>query len=206
MCFGGANVPDTSTELKATEAERAARVQATSDKVNTTFDKKFGPQYYKGLGDSFRDYYRPQIQTQFNDARRATTLRQADNANSSAANRETAGLYKTHANALQDVESGAFDTVNQAKQDVEGKRGQLISLAEAGSSLENTAAQARAAAGADIGRQPYSPLGDVFSQYANTISTAANRGDNGLPVNPFYQKQVDFLRGRKAGGSSSVIG
>lgn len=205
MSFSKPKVTDTSAELREQEAERAARVRAGSADVNATFDSKFGPGYYKDIGDSFRDYYKPQVAEQFGEAERNTTLRYANNAGSSASNRTFANLYRDKLRADSDVESGAYDAQNRAKQDVEGKRQNLIGLVEAGSSLENTAALSRAQASSDIGRPSFSPLGDLFTKYTNAVSTAARASDSGATVSPMWQKQVDFLRGNP-GGSQTIVG
>lgn len=205
MCFGGPDIPDTAAEQRASEEQRAARVRDTSAEVNKTFDERFGPNYYEGLGTAFKDYYKPQINDQFTKAQRAVQLRYADNADSSAANRTFGDLYAERIRKDQDVESGALDAKNQAKQDVENKRGNLISLAEAGQSLENTAAQARAAATSNIGQQPFSPIGDIFSKYTNTLATSARAGDAGYAQPGFLRAQTDFLRGGSR-GSQRIVG
>lgn len=205
MSFSKPNVPDTTAELRASEAERAARVRQGSAQVNQIFDEKFGPGYYQGIGDAFREYYKPQVAEQYGDAERKTTLRYANNAGSSAANRTFANLYRDKLRADSDVESGAYDATNKAKQDVEGKRQNLIGLVEAGSSLENTGALARAQASSDIGRPTFSPVGDLFGKYTNALATAARASDSGAGVNPMWQKQVDFLRGNP-GGSQRIVG
>lgn len=204
MCFSKPNVPNNTDDLVAQEAAREQKVAGTSAQVNQIFDQKFGPGYYAGIGDAYRSYMRPQVASQFRDAERATRLSTADIASSSAADREQAGLAKAQGQAQQDVESGAIGAQNQAKQDVENKRGSLINIAEAGGSLENTAAQARAAAATDIGRPTYSPVGTLFGQYMNTLSNAAIASNNGYNVNPFFQRQVDFLRGGPRGSSTTV--
>lgn len=206
MSFGGPDIPDTAAEQRRSEEERAARVRATSEQVNKTFDERFGPSYYEGLGTAFRDYYKPQINDQFTKARRAVQLRYADNSDSSAANRTAAELAAERIRKDQDVESGAQDAMNQAKQDVENKRGNLISLAEAGQSLENTSAQARAAAATDIGRPTFSPIGDLFGKYANTLAMSARAGDAGYQQPSFLQKQTDFLRSGGSRGSQRIVG
>lgn len=205
MSFSKPKVPDTAAEMRQQEEERAARVRQGSADVNQIFDERFGPQYYSGLGDAFRDYYKPQIADQFRDAQRATTIKYADRAGSSSANRRMGDLFRDKLRAETDVEMGAADAVNRAKQDVEGKRSNLIGMVEAGGSLENTAAMARAAASTNIGQQPYSPMGDLFSRYTRTLSAAANAADQGNYVNPVFQRQVDFMRG-KPSGSQRVIG
>lgn len=205
MSFGKPKVPDTTAELRQQEAERAARVRQGSAEVNQVFDQKFGPGYYQGIGDAFREYYKPQVAEQFGNAERKTTLRYANNAGSSAANRTFTDLYRDKLRADSDVESGAYDASNRARQDVEGKRQNLIGLVEAGSSLENTGALARAQATSDIGRPTFSPLGDLFSKYSNAVATAARASDSGATVSPMWQKQVDFLRGNP-GGSQRIVG
>lgn len=205
MCFSRPKTPDPSIEMRREEDERQQRIRDTSAEVNRTFDERFGPNYYQGLGDAFRAYYRPQIDEKFADAKRATVFRYADNADSSAANKRGAELQRDYGRAFTDLESGAFDTVNKAKQDVEAKRANLLALAEGGAGMENTAAIARGAASADIGRSGYSPLGDLFSKYTSNLASAAQRSDAGMPVNPFYGRQVDFLRGNSS-GSQKVIG
>lgn len=205
MCFSKPDIPDIAGDARASEEARAARVQATSAEVNKTFDERFGPNYYQGLGDAYKGYYKPQINDQFTKAQRAVQLRYADNADSSAANRTAADLHAERIRKDQDVETGAIDATNQAKQDVENKRGNLISLAEAGQSLENTAAQARAAASADIGRPTFSPMGDLFGKYTNTLAMSARAGDAGYQQPSFLKAQTDFLRGGSR-GSQRIVG
>lgn len=196
---------DQAEEQRRLEAERAARVRENSATVNRIFDEKYGPSYYKGIGEAFRAYYKPQVETQYRDATRATKLRTADNAGSSAANRQMGDLYRERLRADSDVESGAFDSMNQAKQDVEGKRANVINMVEAGGSLEGAAGQARAAAQSNLGARPFQPIGDLFAKYARSLDTAARVSDNGGQVPGFYQKQIDFLRGG-SGGSQRIVG
>lgn len=209
MCFSKPKVPSAAeqqAELEAREAERQARVRETTGAVNSIFDTRFGPEYYTGIGDAFRSYYRPQVEDQFTKARRAVELRYADNADSSAANRMRGNLQGDYARSVSDVESGAQGAMGDARSDVENRRGNLINLAEAGSSLESTAAQARTQASQNIGRPTYSPMGDLFGRYMGTVGMAARAGDQGYQVPGFFQKQVDFLRGGRSSGSQRVIG
>jgi hypothetical protein len=208
MCFPKPNVPsaaDQAAEVAAQETARQQRVKETSGQVNSIFDQKYGPEYYGGIGDAYRSYYKPQVNEQFGEASRATSLRLADRANSSSAQRQESHLLRDKIRADQGVESGAIDAQNNARQDVESKRANLIGMAEAGGSLENTSALARNATESNLGQPTFSPVGDLFAKYANTLSTAAHAADSGQNVNPFYTKQIDFLRGGSK-GSQRVIG
>lgn len=206
MCFPHPNVPNTADEAAAAEATRAAKVAQTSGLVNQTFDSKYGPNYYSGIGDAYKGFYKPQVEDQYKDASRATALRFADNADSSAAHRSEANLYKDRLAADTQVDTGAVDAQNKAKQDVENKRAALIGMAESGASPENTAALARGQASANLGQPSFSPVGDLFAKYTNTLSRAAQASDSGYRVNPFFQQQVDFLRGGSSGGSQRLVG
>ena len=209
MSFGKPNVPSASqqaAEAAAAEAERARKVRETSGAVNQVFDEKFGPSYYKGIGSAFKEYYAPQVADQFNDASRATKFRTANIAGSSAANRKFGDLYRDKLRADTDVDFGASDAMNRARQDVEAKRSNLIGMAEAGAGMENTAALARNTAASDIGRPTFSPIGDLFSKYNNALGVAARASDGGAQINPMWQKQIDFMRGGSKGGSQRIVG
>lgn len=208
MCFPKANVPspaEQAAELRRTEDERSARVRDTSGEVNRVFDEKYGPSYYEGIGSAFKNYYSPKVGEQFDDASRATKFRFAGNAGSSAANRTVADLYRDRLRADADVDAGAQSAVSGARQDVENKRSSLIGLAEAGGSFENTSALARNAATSNLGQPAFSPIGDLFSKYTNTLTTASRAADSGHEINPVYQKQIDFLRGGSK-GSQRIVG
>ena len=204
MCFSKPSQPDYSAEDRAREEQRQATVRAGSDAVNQAFSR-FGPKYYGGIADAFRGYYRPQLEEQAKDARRAVALSTADNPNSSSSNRMAANLERDRTRRIGELDNAAVDAVNQAKQDVEGRRGNLLNVVEAGGSVENAASQAISQASADIGRPNFSPLGDLFGRYTGLLSTAARGANAGVQQQPFWQRQIDFLRGGGS-GSSTVVG
>jgi hypothetical protein len=205
MCFGKPSVPDTGAELRAQEEERRGRINAGTQQVNQTFER-FGPEYFRGIGESFRGFYRPQLEDQYGEAKRQTTFRYAGNPNSSAANRGNANLTTDYNRNLQSLESNAFDAEARAKGEVEQRRASLLNLLEAGSGIENVASQANAIAQQQIGRPTFEPLGDLFGKYANTLGNYSRAQGQGYAPVPFYQNQVDFLRGGRSSGSQRVIG
>lgn len=198
--------PDPVEEARRAEQERAARVRATSSQVNQIFDERYGPAYYEGLGDAFSAHYRPQINDQFTQAQRAVRLRFADNADSSASNRTAAQLAADRMRAEADLGSATVDAQNRARQEVEGRRSQIIGLAEAGASQENTAAMARAATNSNLGAPTYSPMGELFGRYIGGLTRTAQAENQGYATNPFMQRQVDFLRGGRSSGTQRIVG
>jgi hypothetical protein len=203
MCFGKPNLPDTAQQAREDEAKRQAQIEAGTDVVNRNF-AKFTPGYYSGISDAYRANYQPQVDQQAREARRATTFRFGDNPNSSAANRVAGQLEGEYANKSADVASGSVDAANTAKQQVEQQRGGLLNLVNAGSGLDSVASQSAAFSQAYNPPTQYSPLGDLFSRYTNTLGNAAQASGQGYQVPALYQRPVDFLRGGSAGSSRNV--
>jgi hypothetical protein len=201
MCFGSPSTPDYGAQAAEAEAKRQAAISEGTDTVNKNFEK-FTPGYYEGLGQAFRSYYRPQVDKQAKDARRAVTLGFANNPNSSASNRRQADLQTDYDRALAGVGTGAIDAQNAARQQVEGARGSLLNLVNAGSGLENVAQQSSNFAQTYAPPTSFSPLGDMFAKYANNTYLASQYP--GSQPN-FYSRTLDALRG-PSGGSSKVIG
>jgi len=208
VCFGKASAPDTAGDAARAEALRQGNVRDVSNTVNQTFDSKFGPDYYHGVGDAYRGYMQPQLDSQFRDARRATALRFGGNSDSSAANRTGAQLQADYNTNKAGLESSALDAENQAKQQVEAKRSGLLNVAETGGSLENTAAQARAITQMGVGQPSFQPIGDLFGKYVNNLGTAAYAQNQGYGVSPMYGAPLNAMRpGYSAGaGSQRIVG
>ncbi len=204
MCFSKPKQPDYAEEDRKAEEERLGQVRAGTDAVNQAFSR-FTPSYYGGIGEAFRNYYAPQFADQAKQAQRAVSLSFANNPNSSAANRVASNLERDRVTRQGELENAAQDAMNSARREVEDRRGNLLNVVEAGSTVENAASQAINQANQQIGRPQFSPIGDLFSKYTSMLGTTAARRDAGLPTQPFFQRQVDFLRGGGS-GSSTVVG
>jgi len=203
MCFGKPSIPDYGAQAAQDEAARQASIREGTDVVNQNF-QQFTPGYFGGVGQAYRNFYRPQVDQQAKDARRALTLNMANNPNSSASNRQQGNLQRDYNQQIANVGSGSIDATNQAKQQVEQQRGSLLNLVNAGSGLENVASQSANFAQTYAPPVSYSPLGDLFQKYTGNLATA-NYAQNAGYNNPnFYQRTLDVLRG-PAGGSSKVI-
>lgn len=205
MCWPKPNVPDYGAQAQQEEDKRQSAIREGTATVNQNFEK-FTPGYFGGIGDAYRRFYRPQVDDQAKDARRATTLQFANNPNSSAANRVAGNLQGDYNKAVANVGSGGIDATNQARSQVEGQRGNLLNLVNAGSGLENVAAQSANYASTFSPPVQYSPLGDLFSKYTDNFRMA-NQAQQGGYTNPnFYTRTLDALRGSPMGSSTVVRG
>lgn len=204
MCFSKPKTPDYGEEARKEEEARQAKIREGTDLVNATFSRYDDP-YFAGIEKSVKDYYRPQVAEQFGGAKRALTYKFADNAGSSAANRNFGDLFKTKLQADQQVGIDALSAGQTARRDVEGARSNQINLLEAGSSLENVANQSAALADQKLGRPQFSPIGDLFQKFTGNLYNNEQARSQGYSGSRPYNATADFLRGGSR-GSSRVIG
>lgn len=186
MCLGGAPQDNSADIARSQAAEREARVREGTGRINDTFSK-FDDSYYSGLGKSYLDFYRPELDRQYGDAQKQLTYRFADSGNldSGAANQKFADLAQNYALQTNQLGDRALNTQQQGRADVEKNRSDLISQLESGSGVESTASSALARAGSMSAPPQYSPLGDVFSQFTGAMANSRalqGQGYAGLPI------------------------
>lgn len=177
MCFMGGSLPaDNSAAIaQQQQAQREANVNAGRSAIDQSFSQ-FNQPYYDQQVKAYNDYYKPQIDTQFQDARRALTLNLARSGNlaSGAGARELSQLQGKYATDRAQSENDALNYGNTVRSNVETERNRLYqqNLAAADPSSIGSAAQASVGA---LGVQPtFSPLGNLFASIANSGAIAAN--------------------------------
>lgn len=207
MCFGGAPQDNSAEIARQQEAERQARVQAGTARINDAFSK-FDDSYYSGLGKSYLNYYTPELERQYGDAQKKLTYGFADagNLESGAANQKMADLGREYGVQRAQLSDRALGAQQQGQADVERNRSDLISQLEAGSGVESTATSALARAQSLSAPPQYSPLGDVFATFTNTLANNAAlqaRGYPGLTI-PGASTSPTLL-GSKGSGSVRTV-
>lgn len=202
MCFGGGG-KDTSEQLRNQEEERQTRIRASTGAINNEFNK-FDSNYFGNIAQSVRDYYYPKVDEEFRTADRQRTFHFADNAGSSANARSVADLVKEYGRARAGVDLEAGTASDSARRDVESERSRLVTLAEAGGTTENVAAQSAAIANQNIGRPTFNPVTDFFRKYTSQLGNAQIMRQQGYQPSSFWTGPTDFLRSHFSGGSGSA--
>lgn len=159
----------------------------------------YNDQYFDTIADAYLNYYRPQLEEQYERARRNVTLNSPSRGSGYLRNLGDLDTdYQRESVALGERAQGER---MRAKQDVESNRSQLIRAAEAGSAPDVVAQQAVEAS--KFLRQPpaYSPLGDLFQRTAATVANAkaAQRGGYEWRSPPLF-----FDRSRKRSSAMNV--
>ena len=185
MCGGGDGGDGGASEMRRQEEERQARIKAATDKVNEIFAPYDDAYFGKGATD-YKAYYLPQIEKQYNDAKKSLVLSLNDRGlmQSSQAGQELADLADQYGQETTNVNNGAQDFSRSWQNNVENSRAQLLSQASTGPDSSAMASQAAAMAAAQSKMPSFSPIGDLFSKFtaqaANNAILAQQKATTGV--------------------------
>lgn len=173
MCFGGdGGAKEAAERARAEELARQGRVSSGLARVNEVFGQ-FDDNYYKGVSDAALNYYQPEVDRQYTDARRAATynLARGGKLQSTAGAEALRKLSEAKARTDVDIANRAQGYATDTRRNIEGQRNDVIGNLYA--SADPEAAYSSAVTAAELGRQAptYSPLGDLFSAF---IATGGN--------------------------------
>jgi hypothetical protein len=163
---GGSKGPSPEHQARANAEERARRVSAATQQVDSIFAPQFTDDWYNQNKTAYSNYYVPELQRQYERAQQQLTmnLAQVNPYGSSANNQQFADLQRAYndqyGNMLQSADQFASDLRTRVG-DARGK-----ALLNAGDSDLNTIlSQAKNQAAAASAVPAFSPLADVFSKF-----------------------------------------
>lgn len=132
MCMGGpsggsSGAADAQAQAASDEAAREGRINTGMSQINNMFSS-YDDSYYGNLGTQYSNYFTPQVDSQYSDAKNKLLYAQANQGTvgSSAAQFANDQLAKEYAQDQTNVASGANDYENSAKADVAGVRSNLV--------------------------------------------------------------------------------
>jgi len=201
MCFSPSIPADNSAEIaRKQEQERQDRIDAGRSRIDETF-AKFDDPYFKQVEDNYTGYYMPQLEDQYQEARRKKVLglSRSGNLNSGSGARQLSDLFGAYEDNRSLVGNSALDAANRARSDVEGSRSDLYSQNRSAADPSAAQSSALARAGTLTPPQSYSPLGDMFSKFIDNGATAVQAERAG------YNGWNTGLFNSGTGGSSRVV-
>lgn len=140
----------------------------------------FNDDYYAGRREAYEDYALPQLDRQYGNAKRDLifALDRSGLLRSSAGAGKNAELSDEFDQSRLDVANKGFDVENQARANVENIRSSLVSQLNA--TGDDQAAAAAAIRNADTLNRPegFSPLGQVFLNFSDTLSRIGSNARN----------------------------
>ena len=173
--MGGKSGGNEAALARKEEQERQERIRTGSKKVNKIFDDNFNQGFFDARRDAYTGYATPQLEDQYGDANKQLTfaLDRAGNLNSSARGEKAGDLQKLYDLNKQEIADKGLSYQTQAKSSVEDARGNLISTLNATGDAEGAANSALTRATVLSEPAAYSPLGQLFADFTNTLGIQA---------------------------------
>lgn len=200
MCMGGKAPKDNSAEIARQQEEaRQQRIQQGQSQIDQQFSQ-FNDPYFNQYQNDYTAYYTPQLDRQFQDAKRKTVLglHRSGNFSGSAGAGKIGDLTRAYGDNRALLANNALSAVNDLRGRIESTRNDLYGQNRASADPSAAASQAAAQVGY-LGAPPsYSPLGDLFGNLVSTVSTGLAAERAGYP---------GFSTGLFSnGGSGRVVG
>lgn len=176
--FGGDSDADRAAKrAERRELERQAEIEKGTNRVRAMFTNQFTPDFYEGIKNDFLGYYKPQLQSQYDDQNRALqfALARSGHLGRSSADAEKFGDLQEQFDLRKiELANRANDAANQRKGQVQGAMENV--LLQLQSSADASGAAADAANQIAISQAPvaYDPLGQVFTDATFGLATQAD--------------------------------
>ena len=212
MCGAKPNVDNTVQNQMLADAKRARKEEeARKARINTgtaNIDGTFG-QFDQGFFDDFLktnlDYYQPQLDKQFGDAKDQLTfgLARAGTLKSSVANQKTADLTSAYGDQKAGLVSDATGAATDLRGRVQNEKSSLVSLLNATGDADRASNEALSRSQVLLQEQPkYNPLGDIFGGIASGIGNYYAGNQNRNVLDTYYGRTSN----PRSGGSSRTVG
>lgn len=190
MCFPSAPKDNSAALARQREEERQARIDDGQSRINAAFDSAFTPQFFTDFRSDVLDFQTPQLQDQFDAARRQAILRLAGGGNlaSSAGARQLGDIRERFTDAQTQIQDQALRAEQDLRARIENEKSQLFSLNSSAADPSLAATRAAASIGGLQAPPAISPLGNVFADLLNTAAAgvaAERQGRTGLGTGLF---------------------
>jgi len=204
MCFDNDDPPkDNSAELARKEAEaRQQRILQGQGQIDEQFGI-FNPDFFSKFQSDYTNFYNPQVDEQFGDARKSLRYDAARKGtlNSQPSISKFGDLIDAYNQRREEIGSNAISATNQLRGDVENTKSDLYALNTQSADPSLAAQSAVGKVGALTSTPTYSPLGDLFAGFINSGANYAAGKQQALPAG--YQQL--FTPGATTTGSARVI-
>ena len=197
MCMSGGGGDGGAAQARADEAARQARIKQGIERIDKNFSG-FDKGFYDNRAQAYVNFANPQLSDQYANTQRNLTYnlaRQGLTA-SSEASRNAGELQRQYNDARAQIAAKGLDVANDARQNVEQNRSELISQLYATSDPTQAANAALNRASVLSQQQSFSPLGQLFANTTGLLGNAATAG--------YYDRNAPGLRayGINAGTSN----
>jgi hypothetical protein len=159
----------------AQEKARQAAIDSGMGRISQLYSK-YDDNFYQQRGKDYQAFATPQMMSQFRTTKNNLAYALARNGilNSGAAVKENANLDNTLDQNTSTIANAAQDQENQLRQQVQGSRNNLTQQLIASSDPSSVSINANAATAGLNAPGAFQPLGNMFSDFANTYLANIN--------------------------------
>lgn len=157
------------------EMQRQRDIELGTQRVRNTFANQFTPEYYEKIRKNFDDFYLPQMENQYQDARQGLVYQLARSglSDSSVRSDKYGELNEQMALAKQQMQVKGEDYIQQRKMDVQRAQSNVLAQLQQSADAEGAARDAADAALTTSQVQGYDPLGQLFTDATWGLATQA---------------------------------
>jgi len=161
-------------QARQQEDARQAEIRQGRAAIDSTFGQ-FDDNFFGRNRQAFKDFAMPQLDSQFRDASRDLTfdLARSGLLNSSVRGEQSGRLQRLYDSNRQQITNEALSREQQQRNAVEGARSDLVSLLQTTGDARGVASQALSRANMLSQPQPFSPLGQLFTDFTAGLRTQA---------------------------------
>ena len=161
---------------RAEEEARQQRIRQGTSAINSKFSQ-FDDNFYRGIRDGYTNYAIPQLTEQRDKAAKDLTfsLARSGQLDGSVRGQKTSELQKLFDLNEQQVRDQALAQENQARNNVENARADLIGTLNATGDNQQAVNSALSRATVLTQPQAYSPLGQLFTDFTAQLGNQAAR-------------------------------
>lgn len=175
MAKGGKGGDGGAAAARAEEQQRQQRIREGTENINNTFNSQFTDDYFNTRQQSALDYYTPQLNQQYEDAKKALTysLDRSGTLDSSMRAEKEAELMRLYDTNRRSVADQALSMANSTRSNVENARADLISTLNATGDAQGAANSAISRASILSQPDSYNPLGQLFLSFTSGLGQQA---------------------------------
>lgn len=179
------------------ERLRQSRINQGAEAIDQHF-AGFDDNFFKNYQDSYNQYYTPQLDDQYADARKRLSLQLArtGNLNASTGLEQLGKLRRTYDTGRTDIANKALNAVNELRSNIDRSKTQLyqdnLAIADPGSISVSAANIANSLQPAQFAN----PLANAFSGAFDTLGSSAQAYNTGRAQAPFRNLGVQQQGGK----------
>jgi hypothetical protein len=175
-------------DARQKEEARKARIEAGTAAVDENF-AQFDDGFFNDYRDTQMDYFRPQVDKQFGQARDDLTYAFARNGtlNSSMAGQKQADLTTSYNDNLGSILSQATSAADGLKSNINSEKSSLIAQLNATGNADRVSNEALSRSQQIFQKQPsYNPLGDLFGGVTKGVGAVKYGNDQRAALDTYY--------------------